>query len=92
MKRKNLFLGVFFVFLGIFFLLNNLNIINFSIWNALFDLWPLFFVMLGVHLISNKTSVTIFSWIVFFAIILLYAISIENGSLNLEFFNINKLI
>ncbi len=90
MKRNNLFLGVFFVFLGVFFLLNNLNIINFSIWNAIVDLWPLFFVMFGVHLISDKPWVSIFSWIVFFAIIILYAISIENNNLNLELFNLKQ--
>ena len=66
MKKNNLFLGVFFVFLGLFFLLNNLNIINFSIWNALFDLWPLFLVIFGAHLISNKPLVQIISWTLFF--------------------------
>lgn len=92
MRRKNLFLGIFFVFLGVFFLLNNLNIISFSIWNALFDLWPLFFVMLGVHLISNRPSVTIISWIIFFSIIILYAISIQNSNLNLDMFNIRQFM
>lgn len=92
MKRKNLVLGMFFVFLGIFFLLSNLNIINFSIWSALFDLWPLFLVMLGIHLISNKPLVTVISWLVFFAIIIFYAISIEDNSFNLELFNLKNLI
>lgn len=92
MKRKNLILGMFFVFLGIFFLLSNLNIINFSIWNAIFDLWPLFLIMIGIHLISNKTRVTIISWIVFFAIIVLYAINVGDNQIDFKQFNLKNFI
>ena len=92
MRRKNLFLGILFVFLGVFFLLNNLNIIDLSIWHAIIDLWPLFFVMIGIHMISNKSSVTIISWVVFFAIIILYSISLENTIVSLGLLNISKLI
>ena len=92
MKRKNLILGMFFVFLGIFFLLSNLNIINFSIWNAIFDLWHLFLIMIGIHLISNKTRVTIISWIVFFAIIVLYAINVGDNQIDFKQFNLKNFI
>ena len=92
MRRNNLILGMFFVFLGIFFLLTNLNIINFSIWSAIFDLWPLFLVMLGIHLISKRPTVTVISWIVFFAIIIFYALAVENNSFNPELFNLKNFI
>ena len=92
MKRNNLFLGIFFVFLGIFFLLSNFNIINFSLWSAIFDLWPLFFVMMGIHLISRKKSVIIISWIIFFTIIILYAVNFSGGALDFNTFNIRKYI
>ncbi len=91
MKRKNFFLGIVFVFLGVFFLLNNLNIINFSVWNALFDLWPLFFVILGIHLISNKPAVTAISWILFFTVIILYAIYMQGG-ISIESLKINQYL
>lgn len=87
MKRTNLFLGVFFVFLGVFFLLNNLNIIHFSIWNALFDLWPLFLVIFGVHMISNKPVVQIISWIIFFGTIILYAIFKQDSGIPFNLYN-----
>ena len=87
MKRNNLFLGVFFVFLGLFFLLNNLNIINFSIWTAIIDLWPLFFVIFGVHLISNKPIVQIVSWIMFFGIIIIYAIFKQDANVPFSIYN-----
>lgn len=89
MRRNNLFLGIVFVFLGVFFLLNNLNIIDFSVWNALFDLWPLFFVILGIHLISSRPIVTAISWILFFSVIILYAIYMQDG-INFETFRINQ--
>ena len=92
MKRKNLFLGMFFVFLGVFFLLNNFNIINFSVWTAILDLWPLFLVLLGVHLISTNPLINIISWIAFFVIIILYAIFMQNGGLNLNLFDLRRLI
>lgn len=92
MKRNNLFLGIFFVFLGVFFLLSNFNIISFSIWSAIFDLWPLFFVMVGIHLITRKQSIKILSWIVFFAIIILYAMNYGGVNLDLNFFNIKNYI
>lgn len=92
MKRRNLFLGVFLIFLGIFFLLNNLNIIDFSIWSAIFDLWPLFLVMLGIHLISTKQSVTIISWALFFLIIIIYAINTQGNFLNIEMFNFKNFM
>ncbi len=91
-RRNNLFLGIFFVFLGVFFLLSNFNIINFSISAAIFDLWPLFFVMLGIHLISRKKLVKTISWIVFFAIIILYAINYGGGNIDLNLFNIKNYI
>ncbi len=92
MKRKNLFLGMFFVFLGIFFLLNNFNIINFSVWTAILDLWPLFLVLLGVHLIATKPLINIISCIVLFVIIILYAIFMQNGGLNFNLFDLRRLI
>lgn len=91
MRRKNFFLGIIFVFLGAFFLLNNLNIIDFSVWNALFDLWPLFFVILGIHLISDRPIVTAISWILFFTVIILYAIYMQGG-MSLDSFTINQLL
>lgn len=90
MKRKNLFLGVFFVFLGIFFLLNNLNIIHFSIWVALFDLWPLFLVILGIQLISNKPLVQITSWVLFFGTIILYTILKQHSGIPSTFYNFKE--
>lgn len=92
MKKGNLFLGVFLIFLGIFFLLNNLNIIDFSIWATIFDLWPLFLVMLGIHLISRKQTITIISWIIFFLIIIIYTINTQGNLFNIEMFNFKNLI
>lgn len=91
MKRNNLFLGIFFIFLGTFFLLNNLNIIDFSVWNAIFDLWPLFFVIFGIHLLSKNPIVNLVSWIAFFAIIIIYAIFKQDAAIPFNFFNFNEL-
>ena len=83
---------MFFVFLGVFFLLNNFNIINFSVWTAILDLWPLFLVLLGVHLIATKPLINVIGWILFFIIIILYAVFMQEGSLKFNLFDLRRLM
>ncbi|RKD29149.1 LiaF transmembrane domain-containing protein [Thermohalobacter berrensis] len=73
MKNRNLILGLFLVLFGIFLILRNFGIINWSIWYTLFDLWPFIFIVLGINLIFNKNkNVKIITWILFFALIIGY--------------------
>lgn len=49
MRRSNLWVGIIFILLGVFFLLNNFNILDFSIVSIISRFWPsLFFVLPGL--------------------------------------------
>ncbi len=70
MKRDRLFTGLFLLGIGILFLLNNFNIINFH-WSNLFNLWPLFLIIAGVNIIFphyNSSGATAIKVLVFMAL------------------------
>ncbi len=62
MKFRNIFWGIILILLGILFILQNLNIIDFS-WISLWRLWPVFLVLWGVSILPAanwvKTSLVI---------------------------------
>jgi len=53
MKYKNIFWGVFFIFLGIFWLLKVFSVISFH-WCDVLKLWPLIFIWIGISLLQIK--------------------------------------
>ena len=56
MKNSNLFWGGILVALGILFILNNLNFLDFNWWN-IFRMWPMLLVLLGVTLLPIKNGI-----------------------------------
>jgi len=80
MKRNSILLGVFFIFIGLFWLLNNIGLITWSIWEAVTELWPLAFVAIGVSIIfDDKKMIKNIAWILFLFIILSYGFFIQLG-------------
>lgn len=70
MKRDSLFTGLFLLGIGILFLLNNFNVINFH-WGNLLSLWPLFLIIAGVNIIFphyNSNGATAVKVLVFLAL------------------------
>lgn len=57
MRSEKLVPGLILVGIGVIFLLDNYNVIDFH-WNNLFHLWPMFLIMAGVNLllVNNKTA------------------------------------
>jgi len=51
-------MGLFFVFIGIIFLLNNLGLVPSDVWNQLWKLWPLLIVLLGLRLLVGKSWIS----------------------------------
>lgn len=92
MKKSNITFGIVLVFIGIFLLLNNLNLIQWSIIDVVFDMWPLILVAIGASIVFNndKTIKTII-WILFFAIIIGYGFYLQYKSHDLNS-NINSNI
>ncbi|WP_427338881.1 LiaI-LiaF-like domain-containing protein [Caloranaerobacter sp. DY30410] len=83
MKNKNFTVGFILIFLGIFWLLDNLNILNFSVWNIFFDLWPVILIIIGLNLIFRKNKIIIIiAWILFIIFAIFYGFYLENSDLD----------
>ena len=46
--------GLAIILIGVILLLNNLNILEWSVWYNIFRLWPLLLVSLGISLIFRR--------------------------------------
>ncbi|RYE02887.1 MAG: hypothetical protein EOP44_06780, partial [Sphingobacteriaceae bacterium] len=75
MKRNSLFTGLFLLGIGILFLLNNFQVINFH-WSNLFSLWPLLLIIAGVNIIfphynsSGATAVKVLVFLALFGLVI----------------------
>ncbi|MBB6217098.1 putative membrane protein [Anaerosolibacter carboniphilus] len=73
MKNKNIGAGVILILLGIFWMMENLGFITWSLWDGINDLWPLVFVVVGLNLIFKKnTFLPMVTWILFFLVLIGY--------------------
>lgn len=69
MKGGNIFGGLFLIFFGAIFLLNNLGYIGWDIWLLFLDFWPLILIAVGLCLIFRKKV-----FIQFIVLLLIFAI------------------
>ena len=73
MNKKGIGFGVFLLGVGVVWLLLNLNIINFNIFSAIFTLWPLIFVVIGINIIFKDNSIVKgLTWLAFLIILIIY--------------------
>lgn len=78
MKRNNFIFGGVLVFIGIFLLLYNLDLIRWSILEVAFDLWPLILIAVGASIVfSDKSTIKTLVWIGFFVIIISYGFYLQ---------------
>ncbi|MGI4804607.1 MAG: LiaI-LiaF-like domain-containing protein [Janthinobacterium lividum] len=74
MKRDRLFTGLFLLGIGILFLLNNFNVINFH-WGNILSLWPIFLIISGVNIVfphytsSSATAVKVLVFLALFSLV-----------------------
>jgi hypothetical protein len=72
-KNKNIGPGIILILLGIFWMLENLGFITWSLWDGINDLWPLIFVVIGLNLLFKKnTFLPMITWILFFLVVIGY--------------------
>lgn len=76
MKSPNLFGGLFLIFLGAIFLLNNFGLIGWDIWLTFISFWPLFLIALGLRIMFRNN---VFVQIVALLIILVVPIGYYLG-------------
>lgn len=73
MKNKNLWVGIILILLGTFWMLENLGFITWSLWEGIFDLWPLILIVIGINMIfKHKAIVSIITWVLFFLALVVY--------------------
>lgn len=74
MNKKGVGFGIFLLGLGAVWLMANLGLLSFNIFGALFKLWPLIFVVIGVNLIFKENGVIKgLTWLAFLIILILYS-------------------
>ena len=87
MKPQHLILGLFLLFLGGLFFLNNLYELNLD-WDTISRLWPVLLIFLGVAVLNSKTDVkSIFFALTAILLAFLVFSSIKHGQFSIkEFF------
>ena len=56
-KHSSHFGALLLIFIGIVFLLNNLGLLSWSIWNKLWKFWPVIIILLGIQMFMGKSRV-----------------------------------
>lgn len=83
MKNRHISLGILLILLGGLWLLDNLNILNFHwtyLLDAIFDLWPLILVVIGISLLVKNRIVEEILWILFIVIFLGYSFFLQGNT------------
>jgi hypothetical protein len=80
MKRDRLFTGLFLLGIGILFLLDNFNVINFH-WGNIVRLWPLFLILSGVNMVFSHQNSPNATWTKVAVFIAVFALVIYRGSM-----------
>lgn len=71
-RRGGLVGPVILIGLGLIFLLNNLGMLSWNVWEIIFQLWPLFLIAVGVDLLIGRRS-TLGSLVVLAVILAIFA-------------------
>lgn len=59
-RQSDTILGVLIIFSGFIFLLNNIGVFPFNIWDFVSIFWPLFSIFIGVRIIYGKSFLSDF--------------------------------
>lgn len=80
-------LGLTFIAIGVVWLLVKFDYVNVAIFRALYDLWPLVFVVVGINIVFRRFPyIGVITWILFVAAILLYGSMVGTSDRDLDFF------
>ncbi len=50
--------GLFLVFIGLIFLLNNLGLVPGSVWGQLWKFWPVLVILIGIRILAGRNIVS----------------------------------
>ena len=72
MNQKRVVSGLLVITIGIFLLLNNLGLVDFSVLWELLELWPLLLIAIGFSIIFKEKPKALYAtWIIFIIIVIL---------------------
>lgn len=78
--RREVFGGLFLIFLGVIFILNNFGYLGWDIWSVFLEFWPLLLIVGGLRLIFlNNITVQIIAFLLLVIIPLAYYLYQYNG-------------
>ena len=79
-SNKGVGFGVFLLTVGIIWVLVSVGVISWSIFHALFVLWPLVLVLIGINIIfRNNEIIKAVAWVAFLAVVISYGYFFEDG-------------
>ncbi|SCZ77626.1 LiaF transmembrane domain-containing protein [Acidaminobacter hydrogenoformans] len=80
-------IGLTFITIGIVWLLVKFDYVNVAIFRAVFDLWPLIFVVVGINIIFRRFPyIGVITWVLFVAAIILYGSMVSTQDRDLDLF------
>lgn len=80
-------IGLTFIAIGVVWLLVKFDYVNVAIFRAVFDLWPLLFVVVGINIIFRRFPyISVITWVLFIAAILLYGSMVGTSDRDLDLF------
>ena len=96
-KLPDILGGVVFVSAGVILLLNNFNVISWSIWSYLLFFWPVIFIFIGLDIISrnswpSKIITTIIGLFIIIFILTYSLTAVNTGFRNYIYKNVPVLI
>lgn len=71
-KHGGIIGALFLIFFGILLLLNNLGIVDWTIWGEFWKFWPLILVLIGIEMILGKSRAAYIIFIVLVFLVLTY--------------------
>ncbi|HLE49508.1 MAG TPA: DUF5668 domain-containing protein [Patescibacteria group bacterium] len=77
--------GIIFILLGLILLLNNLNIIPWSIWQILFRFWPVLLIISGIQLVAGNNGFIKIAANIMGLLIVIYIFSYAFSEVNINF-------
>ncbi len=75
-KRKGYVWPLILISIGIIFLLNNLGILSWAVWDSIWKFWPLILVFVGINMIFGESGVGSVFVGIFFAVIIFLIVAL----------------
>ena len=80
-RHRGLDFGVFLLTLGLLWILISTGVVTWSIIDALYVLWPLIIVIIGINIIFKRNGfIRVGAWIIFLAVLISYSYFYEDKS------------